>query len=47
MGVWESPNLLEQSIKQAAGPQAAPLLTRINFGGRRPQAGWPNIDQET
>jgi hypothetical protein len=35
--------ILRQSIKQAEGPHAAPLLTRINFDGCRPQAGWPHI----
>jgi hypothetical protein len=37
--------LLGQSIKKAAGPRAAPLLTRISFDGRSPQAGWQNIDK--
>ena len=31
-------------MKQSAGPHAAPLLTRIDFDGRSPQAGWQNID---
>jgi hypothetical protein len=46
MRVWLCIRLLRQSIKQAAGPHAAPLLTRMNFDGRSPQAGWPNIDQK-
>ena len=29
--------LLRHSMKQSAGPHAAPLLTRINFDGRSPQ----------
>ena len=34
-----------QAIRQqTAGPRAAPLLTRINFDGRGPQAGYPNIN---
>jgi hypothetical protein len=40
-------SLLMQSIKQAAGPHAAPLLTRMIFDGRSPQAGWPDIDKNT
>ena len=37
-------HILRQSVKQSTGPHAAPLMTRINFNGRSPQAGGPNID---
>jgi hypothetical protein len=38
--------VLRPSITQVAGLHAAPLLTRINFDGRSPQAGWQFFDSK-
>ena len=35
--LWLRPEINRQSMKQSAGPHAAPLLTRTNFDGRSPQ----------